>query len=112
MSRPPLPPFTEATAHRKVRLAEDAWNERDPAKVALAYSAGSDWRNRAEFLSGREEIVAYIRSVLPIVIQQTKIGGWRGTSAVHFSRMAEWRQEREANKPQPGKGRHGARRRL
>ncbi len=60
MSRPPLPPFTEATAHRKVRLAEDAWNERDPAKVALAYSAGSDWRNRAEFLSGREEIVAFL----------------------------------------------------
>ncbi|MGN6094773.1 MAG: DUF1348 family protein [Bosea sp. (in: a-proteobacteria)] len=60
MSRPPLPPFTEATAHRKVRLAEDAWNERDPAKVALAYSAGSHWRNRAEFLSGREEIVAFL----------------------------------------------------
>ncbi len=60
MSRPPLPPFTKATAHRKVRLAEDAWNERDPAKVALAYSAGSDWRNRAEFLSGREEIVAFL----------------------------------------------------
>ncbi len=60
----------------------------------------------------RDEIVGYIKSVLPIVIQQTKVGGWRGTSAVHFSRMAEWRQEREANKPQPGKGRHGARRRL
>ena len=60
----------------------------------------------------REEIVAYIRSVLPIVIQQTKIGGWRGTSAVHFSRMAEWRQEREAAELGAGRGRHGPRRRL
>jgi type IV secretion system protein VirB11 len=54
----------------------------------------------------REEIVDYIKTVLPIVIQQTKVGGWRGTSAVHFARMAEWRRERA------GKGRHGARRRL
>lgn len=54
----------------------------------------------------REEIIAYIKTVLPIVIQQTKVGGWRGTSAVHFARMAEWRRERV------GKGRHGARRRL
>lgn len=60
----------------------------------------------------REEIVAYIRSVLPIVIQQTKIGGWRGTSAVHFSRMAEWRQEREAAEHGAERGRHGPRRRL
>ncbi len=55
----------------------------------------------------RDEIVGYIKSVLPIVIQQTKVGGWRGTSAVHFSRMAEWREQRSG-----GKGRHGARRRV
>jgi type IV secretion system protein VirB11 len=59
----------------------------------------------------REEIVAYIRSVLPIVIQQTKIGGWRGTSAVHFSRMAEWREERGSQVRKAGRG-HGPRRRL
>jgi nuclear transport factor 2 (NTF2) superfamily protein len=60
MPRPPLPPFTEATAIEKVRLAEDAWNSRDPAKVALAYTPHSQWRNRAEFLSGREAIVAFL----------------------------------------------------
>ncbi len=56
MSRPPLPPFNEETATRKVRIAEDAWNGREPAKVALAYTADSRWRNRSEFLTGREEI--------------------------------------------------------
>jgi hypothetical protein len=60
MPRPPLPPFTEATAIEKVRLAEDGWNSRDPAKVALAYTPDSHWRNRAEFLSGREAIVAFL----------------------------------------------------
>ena len=60
MPRPPFPPFTEATAIEKVRLAEDAWNSRDPAKVALAYTPNSQWRNRAEFLSGREAIVAFL----------------------------------------------------
>jgi uncharacterized protein len=60
MPRPPLPPFSEATATEKVRLAEDAWNGRDPAKVALAYTPDSQWRNRAEFLSGREAIVAFL----------------------------------------------------
>jgi nuclear transport factor 2 (NTF2) superfamily protein len=58
--RPPLPPFTEATAIEKVRLAEDAWNGRDPAKVALAYTPGSQWRNRAEFINGRAEIKALL----------------------------------------------------
>ena len=56
--RPPLPPFTEITAIEKVRLAEDAWNGRDPAKVALAYTPDSQWRNRAEFINGRAEIEA------------------------------------------------------
>jgi nuclear transport factor 2 (NTF2) superfamily protein len=58
--RPPLPPFTEATAIEKVRLAEDAWNSRDPAKVALAYTIDSGWRNRAEFFSGRADIEAFL----------------------------------------------------
>lgn len=60
MPRPPLPPFIEATAIEKVRLAEDAWNSRDPAKVALAYTPDSHWRNRAEFLSGRAAIEAFL----------------------------------------------------
>lgn len=60
MQRPPLPPFDETTAIQKVRMAEDAWNGRDPAKVALAYSPDSRWRNRAEFLQGREAIEAFL----------------------------------------------------
>jgi nuclear transport factor 2 (NTF2) superfamily protein len=60
MSRPPLPPFTAETAAQKVRAAEDAWNSRDPARVALAYTPDSQWRNRAEFLSGRAEITAFL----------------------------------------------------
>jgi nuclear transport factor 2 (NTF2) superfamily protein len=59
--RPPLPPFTRETAVQKVRLAEDAWNTRDPERVALAYTVDSRWRNRAEFLSGREAIVQFLR---------------------------------------------------
>ena len=58
--RPPLPPFTPETAIEKVRLAEDGWNSRDPEKVALAYTIDSNWRNRAEFLRGREEIIAFL----------------------------------------------------
>ena len=58
--RPPFPPFTEETAAEKVRKAEDAWNSRDPARVALAYTADSLWRNRAEFLKGRVEIEAFL----------------------------------------------------
>ncbi|WP_086735867.1 DUF1348 family protein [Erythrobacter colymbi] len=60
MSRPPLPPFTDATAAEKARLAEDAWNSRDPARVALAYTPKSQWRNRAEFITGRAEIEAFL----------------------------------------------------
>lgn len=59
--RPPLPPFTEETARLKVQLAEDAWNSRDPERVSLAYTPGTEWRNRAEFLHGREEVVAFLR---------------------------------------------------
>ena len=57
---PPLPPFTAETAAQKVRMAEDAWNTRDPARVALAYRTDSRWRNRAEFIEGREAIVAFL----------------------------------------------------
>jgi len=57
----PLPPFTVETAIEKVRLAEDGWNSRDPEKVALAYTVDSRWRNRAEFVQGREAIVGFLR---------------------------------------------------
>ena len=60
MSRPPLPPFTDETAAQKARAAEDAWNSRDPDRVALAYTPDSQWRNRAEFLTGREAIAAFL----------------------------------------------------
>ena len=60
MSRPPLPPFTVQTAAEKARLAEDAWNSRDPARVALAYTFDSRWRNRSEFIHGRTEIEAFL----------------------------------------------------
>jgi nuclear transport factor 2 (NTF2) superfamily protein len=60
MDRPPLPPFTAETAAQKVRMAEDLWNTRDPARVALAYSEDSRWRNRAEFLEGRAAIEAFL----------------------------------------------------
>ena len=59
--RPPFPPFTEQTARQKVQAAEDAWNTRDPERVALAYTEDSVWRNRDEFISGRDEIVAFLR---------------------------------------------------
>jgi nuclear transport factor 2 (NTF2) superfamily protein len=59
-SRPPLPPFSSETAIQKVRLAEDGWNSRDPAKVSLAYTIDSRWRNRAEFPAGREQIVSFL----------------------------------------------------
>jgi nuclear transport factor 2 (NTF2) superfamily protein len=60
-SRPPLPPFTHESAILKVRLAEDGWNSRDPEKVALAYSIDSHWRNRAEFITGRPDIINFLR---------------------------------------------------
>jgi nuclear transport factor 2 (NTF2) superfamily protein len=60
MARPPLPPFSAETAAEKARLAEDAWNSRDPKRVAQAYTADSLWRNRAEFVCGRAEIEAFL----------------------------------------------------
>ena len=59
--RPPLPPFTIVTATQKVRMAEDAWNTRDPGRVAQAYTVDSRWRNRSEFIEGREQIEAFLR---------------------------------------------------
>ncbi len=60
MSRPPVPPFTHETAVQKVRLAEDAWNSRDPARVVLGYTEDSHWRNRAEFLHGRGALEGFL----------------------------------------------------
>ena len=60
VSRPPLPPFTAETAARKARLAEDAWNSRDPARVALAYTEDSRWRNRGEIFQGRQAIQSFL----------------------------------------------------
>ena len=60
-TRPPVPPFTADTAAQKARAAEDGWNSRDPARVALAYTLGSVWRNRSEFLVGRTEIQAFLQ---------------------------------------------------
>ncbi|MDD1640095.1 MAG: nuclear transport factor 2 family protein [Methylococcaceae bacterium] len=59
-ARPPFPPFTRETALQKVRMAEDAWNNRDPQRVALAYTIDSQWRNRAEFPVGREQIIEFL----------------------------------------------------
>jgi nuclear transport factor 2 (NTF2) superfamily protein len=59
-TRPPLPPFSRETALQKVRMAEDAWNSRDPERVAMAYTVDSRWRNRAEFPVGREQIRAFL----------------------------------------------------
>jgi uncharacterized protein len=59
-SKPPFPPFDADTARQKVRLAEDGWNSRDPKRVALAYSEDTRWRNRAEFVSGRAEVEAFL----------------------------------------------------
>jgi nuclear transport factor 2 (NTF2) superfamily protein len=61
VSRPPLPPFTAETAVQKARLAEDAWNSRDPSRVALAYTEDSSWRNRSEFFHGRAAIEAFLQ---------------------------------------------------
>ena len=60
-TRPPVPPFTLQTAIEKVRLIEDAWNTRDPERLALGYSEDSRWRNRAEFLDGRAEVAAFLK---------------------------------------------------
>ncbi len=59
--RPPLPPFTEETARQKIQAAEEAWNSRDPERVALAYTVDTEWRNRTDFVHGRAAVVAFLR---------------------------------------------------
>lgn len=59
--RPPFPPFTHETATQKVQMAEDAWNSRDPERVCMAYTVDTEWRNRSEFLSGREEVKQFLQ---------------------------------------------------
>jgi len=59
-SKPPFPPFTVETAAQKVRMAEDAWNTKQPERIAMAYTVNSEWRNRSEFVNGREEIIEFL----------------------------------------------------
>ena len=59
--KPPFPPFTEETARQKVQMAEDAWNTKDPNKVSLAYTLDTEWRNRDQFVNGREEVRAFLK---------------------------------------------------
>ncbi|MBL4886905.1 MAG: nuclear transport factor 2 family protein [Flavobacteriaceae bacterium] len=61
-SKPPFPPFNQETAAKKVRLAEDAWNSKNPEKISLAYTQNSQWRNRNEFISGRGEIITFLQN--------------------------------------------------
>ena len=67
--RPPLPPFTEETARQKVQAAEDAWNSRDPERVALAYTEDTEWRNRSEFINGRARVVEFLRRKFRVEIE-------------------------------------------
>ena len=96
-TRPPLPPFTLETATQKVRLAEDGWNSRDPARVALAYSADSRWRNRSTFLQGRAEIAAFLEQKWQRELDYRLIKElWafrENRIAVRFA--YEWRDERD-----------------
>ena len=95
MSRPPYPPFTAETAAQKARMAEDAWNSRDPEKVALAYTPDSEWRNRAEFFAGRPAIVDFLKRKWAREIEYRLIKeawAWSGDRiAVRFA--YEWRDD-------------------
>lgn len=95
MSRPPVPPFTAETAAQKARMAEDAWNSRDPQKVSLAYSSDSVWRNRSEFLRGRDAIVAFLERKWARELEYRLI---KEVWAYHANRIAvrfayEWRDD-------------------
>src|ERR1041384_5771884 len=95
MPRPPLPPFNLETAIQKVRMAEDAWNSRDPERVSLAYTEDSRWRNRAEFFQGRAEIVTFLRRKWAREIDYRLI---KELWAFHDNRIAvrfqyEWRDD-------------------
>jgi len=95
MDRPPLPPFTPETAAQKARLAEDSWNSRDPARVALAYTEDSRWRNRVEFVTGRAEIEAFLarkwRRELDYRLIKEVWGFRENRMAVRFA--YEWRDD-------------------
>ena len=95
MSRPPYPPFTAETAAEKARMAEDAWNSRDPEKVALAYTHDSVWRNRAEFFAGRPAIVEFLKRKWAREIEYRlikEVWAWSGDRiAVRFA--YEWRDD-------------------
>lgn len=93
--RPPFPPFDEESAKKKVRLAEDAWNSRDPERVSLAYTPNTVWRNRAEFLSGRESVVQFLSRKWSKEIEYRLI---KELWAFHQNRIAvrfayEWRDD-------------------
>jgi nuclear transport factor 2 (NTF2) superfamily protein len=94
-ARPPLPPFDAESAARKARLAEDAWNSRDPERVAEAYTPDSEWRNRAEFIRGRAEIVAFLRRKWARELDYRlikEVWAWRGARiAVRFA--YEWHDD-------------------
>ena len=94
-TRPPLPPFTPETAPQKVRAAEDAWNTRDPERVAGAYTEDSRWRNRAEFFAGRDAIVAFLQRKWARELEYRLV---KELWAFHESRIAvrfayEWRDD-------------------
>jgi nuclear transport factor 2 (NTF2) superfamily protein len=94
-SRPPLPPFTRETAAQKARMAEDAWNSRDPERVSLAYTPDSAWRNRAEFFSGRKAIVEFLQRKWAKELEYRLI---KEIWAFHDNRIAvrfayEWRDD-------------------
>lgn len=94
-TRPPLPPFTEETARQKIQAAEDAWNTRDPEKVSLAYTPDTEWRNRGEFINGRDEVKAFLeRKWRRELDYRLKKSYWAHTGnriAVRFE--YEWRDE-------------------
>lgn len=93
--RPPFPPFTAETAAQKARLAEDAWNSRDPSRVVQAYSMDSAWRNRAEFLQGRAAIAAFLTRKWAVELDYRlikEVWAWNGNRiAVRFA--YEWRND-------------------
>jgi nuclear transport factor 2 (NTF2) superfamily protein len=93
--RPPLPPFTAETAAQKVRAAEDGWNSRDPHRVSLAYTPDSVWRNRAEFVTGREQIVQFLSRKWAKELDYRlikEVWAWEGNRiAVRFA--YEWHDE-------------------
>lgn len=97
-ARPPLPPFTAETAAQKARAAEDAWNSRDPDRVALAYTEDSRWRNRVEFFSGRAAIADFLRRKWARELDYRlikEVWAWGGNRiAVRF--VYEWRDDSES----------------